>query len=110
MGKTAGCPGSYSCPAVVAAEVNVKKVERADIPVGTVKLETRLTPILVEEGRMRDLIREIQQLRKEAGCRRDEVIDLKTPYWPKSIRLANQVKSVALVGTVASAKKLAIEK
>jgi isoleucyl-tRNA synthetase len=41
-----------------------------------VSLDTRLTPALVEEGLMRDLIRAVQQLRKDAGLSVADEIDL----------------------------------
>lgn len=45
-----------------------------DIPGGKLGLNTELTVELRQEGRVRDLIRHIQGIRKNAGCRFDERI------------------------------------
>ena len=42
-------------------------------------LDTRLTPQLEAEGQARELIRQIQMLRKEKGCRIDERITVQIP-------------------------------
>jgi len=62
---------------LVLEEVNVKNVEIVpslnekeswdqDLS-GSVKLDTKITPDLVKEGKLREFIREVQDLRKEAG-------------------------------------------
>ena len=96
---------------VIAAEVNVKKVVfDHELAGGEVKLETKLTTALVEEGKARDLIREIQQARKSAGCDRGELVELVTDYWPKDKKLADQVKEVAKLGKVTMGDKLKIRR
>ncbi len=45
-------------------------------PKGSVFLKTALTPALEAEGFARELIRRVQQLRKEAGLRKSDVVDL----------------------------------
>jgi isoleucyl-tRNA synthetase len=45
-------------------------------PKGTVFLHTALTPSLEAEGFSREIIRRVQQLRKEAGLQRSDVIEL----------------------------------
>ena len=56
--------------AILADEVNVKTV-LTDTTIGKegeqVALDTTLTPELIEEGELRDLIREVQELRKTNG-------------------------------------------
>ena len=53
---------------VIREEVNVKEVALSrDVPAGDVRLDTNITPELKEEGFVRDLIRAIQNARKEAG-------------------------------------------
>ena len=53
---------------ILADEVNVGRVEGEDaVPVGVVVLNTRLTPELMREGMVRELIRAANELRKEIG-------------------------------------------
>ena len=59
---------------VLADEVNVKGVVFDENIKDEVELDTRLTPELVEEGILRELIRTIQGLRQDAGLKpRDEI-------------------------------------
>lgn len=74
---------------LIKDEVNVKsldvKVSDAlkvgDLP--QVTLDTEITPALKAEGDARDLVRQIQDLRKKSGCRLDEKIVIFAPFWPK---------------------------
>ncbi|MBI2483345.1 class I tRNA ligase family protein [Candidatus Uhrbacteria bacterium] len=62
-------PGTLSpaLRAIIAAELNVKEV-REDTAIPTeVDLETTLTPELLREGMVRDLIRQVNDLRKQMG-------------------------------------------
>jgi isoleucyl-tRNA synthetase len=61
---------------ILAEEVNVKEVIWDETITGEVWLDTRLTPVLVEEGRVRELIRLIQNLRKETALEPRHRIDL----------------------------------
>jgi isoleucyl-tRNA synthetase len=53
--------------ALIAEEVNVKKVVCDEKIVGDVALDTEITAELREEGMMREFIRAVQDLRKEKG-------------------------------------------
>jgi isoleucyl-tRNA synthetase len=53
--------------ALIKDELNVKEVAVQEGIEGRVQLDTTLTPELLEEGELRDLIREVQDLRKTAG-------------------------------------------
>jgi isoleucyl-tRNA synthetase len=56
---------------LIKEEINVKKVGFGK----TLKLDTKLTPGLKEEGTVREVIRNIQEMRKKAGLRpRDEIL------------------------------------
>lgn len=57
---------------IIADEVNVKKVTNGK----SFKLDKSLTPELLAEGRVRELIRAIQAARKHAGLRQDDKIKL----------------------------------
>lgn len=67
---------------IIREELNVKQVklehsskERAETQV-TITLDTALTPELRQEGFMREIIRNVQQTRKQAGLQVDDRIDL----------------------------------
>ena len=51
----------------------------------SVLLDTTLTEELRNEGTARDLVRKVQMMRKEKGCRIDEQIALKLPNEHKQI-------------------------
>lgn len=55
---------------IIADEVNVKKVTHADV----ISLNKAMTPELVEEGFVRELIRAVQNVRKNAGLSVDDRI------------------------------------
>jgi len=55
---------------LIADEVNVKKVKSGN----ALALDTKMTPELEREGDLREVIRSLQQLRKQAGYRLDEQV------------------------------------
>lgn len=69
---------------VVKQEINVKQLvwKPNDVSVFSVKLDTTLTPELQVEGEARELMRSIQQLRKEAGVEVGELVVVEAPSWP----------------------------
>jgi isoleucyl-tRNA synthetase len=63
--------------AIIAEEINVKLIEVvADLALGTVELDTTISPELKEEGFVRDLIRAIQGARKDAGLNPQDTVAL----------------------------------
>jgi isoleucyl-tRNA synthetase len=69
---------------IIKDELNVKDVEVIE---GEGELEvsfdTQMTDELLAEGKARELIRQIQQKRKELGCGLTEKILVSLPSWPK---------------------------
>lgn len=70
---------------IMGDELNVKKItyqlwedEKLDV-----SLDTKLTPELQEEGEARELMRSIQQLRKEANLTLSDKTKITAPNWPK---------------------------
>ena len=55
-------------------ELNVKKISYDDSQTEAVKLDEKLTPDLVMEGYAREVMRQIQDMRKEAGYKLDEKV------------------------------------
>lgn len=70
---------------LLAEELNVKKVEykKSSSKEPVVELDTNITQGLKKEGVARDLIREIQQLRKEQNLTLADKTKVTAPSWPK---------------------------
>ncbi|MDD5415819.1 MAG: isoleucine--tRNA ligase [Candidatus Daviesbacteria bacterium] len=71
---------------ILAEELNVKHVEykKSSSAEQQVVLNTNITQGLAEEGVARDLIRKIQQLRKQQGLTLADKTKIIAPSWPKS--------------------------
>ena len=69
---------------VMAKELNVKEIiwEVSETKEASVTIDTQLTPELEQEGLAREIIRSVQQARKEANIGINESIDLVLPQWP----------------------------
>jgi isoleucyl-tRNA synthetase len=80
---------------LLAQEVNVKKVIWQQGDQLDVKLDTHLTAKLLAEGQARELIRQIQDARKNAGTLIDEGIDLELPDWPPAFETEIKAKVLA---------------
>ena len=92
---------------LIKEELNVKKVIFTKGKKLTVSLETKITDELREEGEARELVREIQELRKKEGCLLDEEIIILSPSWPK--RFEEKIKKETLAKKIEKGKTLAIE-
>lgn len=71
---------------ILAEELNVKKIayRKSSIRDPKVILDTKITPRLREEGEARELIRGIQQARKEMGLTLADKTTIEAPSWPKA--------------------------
>ena len=96
---------------LIKAELNLKKVALKKTK-GEIKaeLETKLTPALKAEGKVRDQIRLIQDLRKTAQCDLDEEIIVTLPELPKAAALRKQLKQATLAKELKKGKKITISK
>ncbi|MFA5025253.1 MAG: isoleucine--tRNA ligase [Candidatus Shapirobacteria bacterium] len=96
------CPNEISQDLldIIAEEVNVKSVNITKVtPDIKTILETTITPELAAEGEYRDLLRNIQVLRKTQGLQVQDRITIIAPTWPKEFEskllektLANSIK------------------
>lgn len=70
---------------VLKDEVNIKEVKwitkETDLEI---ELNTQLTPALEDEGEAREIMREIQKLRKSAGLRIEHQAAVGLPNWPSN--------------------------
>lgn len=71
---------------IIKDELNVKEVLEGD----PISLNTALTPELIAEGNYRDLLRQTQALRKQAGLQPSDRIDLKIETDEKGEELVKQ--------------------
>lgn len=70
---------------ILADEVNVKKIEfkKSSEKEPEISLDTNITPNLRKEGEARELIRQIQKLRKEQNLTLADKTKIMAPDWPK---------------------------
>lgn len=73
---------SKSLTKIILDELNVKSISWAESEQLEVKLDLELTSELIEEGRARELIRQIQIARKQSGCSLDEIVSIRVLDWP----------------------------
>ncbi len=95
---------------VLRDEVNVVRVSYEKGEGLDVSFDTQLTEELKSIGSMRELVRDIQLLRKEKGCRIDERIALTLPYAYKSFsqELVTRIQKETLSDTITWATQLFI--
>ncbi len=90
---------------LILAEINVKSLEwkvKADADFA-VTLDTDLTPELIEEGKAREIMRQVQQLRKDAGVSVHDQVQVELPDWPTkwTEQIQAKTKSTLSKGDVA---------
>lgn len=69
---------------LIGEETNVKEIIfDAKLKESEVVLVTTITPELKAEGEVRDLIRQIQEARKNAGTKLNDLVTVTLPDWPK---------------------------
>lgn len=92
---------------LVKEELNVKYVEwtETDTEKG-VELDTTITPELEEEGKVRELARQIQGERKKLGTSLDAQVNVTAPWLPKNPELLEMLKSRTLAREIKQGKKL----
>ncbi len=92
---------------LIKDELNVKEVKYTNGDGKLeVKLDTNLTSELIEEGKARDLVRDIQDARKAAGCRLNEFVTVELPFWPA--KFADYIKAQTLATQLVKSQALKI--
>ncbi|HEX7017820.1 MAG TPA: class I tRNA ligase family protein, partial [Patescibacteria group bacterium] len=86
---------------VVKQELNVKNITWTQGSELVVEYDTLVTPELKAEGEARELMRSIQQLRRKAGLKVDEVVTVEAPVWPESWQgeIENKTKTKLVKGS-----------
>ena len=91
---------------IIAEEINVKKVIYKKG--AKIKLNTQITPKLKAEGWAREIIRKIQDARKQAACKLDEKITVHLQSWPKEFE--DYIKQETLTKSLIRGPSLVIER
>lgn len=92
---------------LIKQELNIEKISFLKADSLSVELDTKLTFDLIQKRQTREIIRQIQQARKEAGCKLNQLINITLPDWPK--KYEKQIKQKTLVKTITKGKKLVIK-
>ncbi len=90
--------------ATIQDELNVKKVIVGD----KISLDTTITNELKIEGQVRDLMRDIQGLRKKAGLKGSDMIDLVVPKMPDGF--LDEIKAKVNAASITLGSELKISK
>ncbi len=77
---------------LVEEELNVKNVVYEKLKEKEVELDTAITPELEEEAKGRELIRQIQQKRKDLGLNLNQKIKVTTPWIPRNKDVLKKVQ------------------
>ncbi len=91
---------------IIADEINVKNVIAKKG--SKIILDTKLTPELEAEGQSREIIRSIQQARKDAGCNLAEKVTVTLPDWPKEFE--EEIKKQTLTSKLVKGGELQIKR
>ena len=93
---------------IVKEETNVEELEfKNDSEKYAVEGETDLSNQNIEAGKARDIIRSIQQKRKEIGTTMVQMVNVFLPSWPKEFE--EEIKRKALVSSLKVADTFSVE-
>jgi isoleucyl-tRNA synthetase len=92
---------------VIAEELNVKQVVWETGLELSVDLDTTLSDMLQKEGEARDLIRQVQNARKQAGLTVGQLIDVTLPQWP--VEFETEIKAKVGAISLSQGEKLEIK-
>lgn len=94
---------------LIKEELNVKDVEfvkgKDEL---SIKLDEKITPGLAAEGKARELVRQIQELRKKAGFKLDQKIIVYAPAFPEEEELKDYIMRKTLAKKLVPGKRLRI--
>jgi len=93
---------------LIKDELNVKEIVWQKTKVGQpeVKLDTKITAKLKAEGEAREMVRKVQELRRQKGCALSEKIIIYALSWPKEFE--EQIMSQTLATEIKKGTNLRI--
>ncbi|OGD86120.1 hypothetical protein A2Z23_00505 [Candidatus Curtissbacteria bacterium RBG_16_39_7] len=92
---------------IIAGEVNVKMIKNKKTQKNPIMLDTKITQELKAEGKAREIVRIIQEKRKEQKMAFDDKIEVALPDWPKEFE--NYIKSKTLAQRLKKEEKISIK-
>jgi len=93
---------------LIKEELNVLTVDFVEDKELSVKLDLNLTPELIVKGKTREIIRSIQEARKQAGCSLDETVSITLPDWPAEYE--EEIKRKTLVKKITKGEAITISR
>jgi len=93
---------------LIKEELNLEKVTFVKNKDLKIKLDTQISPRLEQKRQAREVIRSIQQARKQADCRLDQKIEVTLPDYPKEF--AEEIKQKTLALKLTKGNQLEIKK
>jgi len=93
---------------LIKDELNVETVKFVPGDTLSVDFDTKLTDRLIKKGQAREIVRSIQEARKAAGCRLDEVVTATLPDWPAEFE--KEIKQQTLVKTIVKGDSIAVKR
>jgi isoleucyl-tRNA synthetase len=93
---------------IIEDELNVEAVECKKGKEVAVILDTKMTPHLLNKGESRNIIRAVQQERKDQNCDLDQKINLALSDWPEEFE--DEIKQKTLAEKITKGDKLSIQK
>ncbi|MDO8498833.1 MAG: isoleucine--tRNA ligase [bacterium] len=96
---------------ILAEELNIKEIEyqKSSKDIVSGKMDIKVTPQLQEEGNTRELIRQVQQLRKEARLTLKDRINIFLPETPKRKDLLEMLLQQTNTDSISFGEKLEIK-
>jgi len=94
---------------LILAEINVKEMKWNLFELTTggttaIDLNTELTPELIAEGKAREVMRQVQQLRRDAGVGINDQVKVELPDWPSDWTEQIQQKTKSVISKGPEAK------
>ena len=93
---------------LIKEELNLEKVEFVKGKELKIEFDTKITPRLEQKKQAREIIRSIQQARKQAECRLDQKIEVVLPSYPQEF--AEEIKQKTLADNLIKGDQLKIKK
>jgi isoleucyl-tRNA synthetase len=106
LGPKTGLEDETELLQLIKEELNVESVQFKDAKEFAVDLDLVLTPELIGKGKIREVVRSIQEARKLAGCRMDEVVSVFLPDWP--VQYEKEIKQKTLVKNIEKGEEIKI--
>ncbi len=107
-GASKEIPSDLELIQLIKDELNVEEVIFESGEDLAVDFDTKLTDRLIKKGKAREIVRSIQEARKAASCRLDELVSVTLPDWPEEFE--EDIKRQTLVNRITKGETLVVTK